>query len=328
MADETKLSGRRVAVTGAGGFIGAAVCRRLVAEGAEVVGLDMDPAAEPVVTDSGGEFRLADVTDREALDGALEGVELVVHTAAYVREWGEMEEFVRVNVGGTANVLASADDAGIERVLHLSSVVTYGYESPGEQDEDNILRACGNPYVDTKSASERIARQHGAVVIRPGDVYGPRSIPWTRRIMEMAKAGQLVVPEGGGLMWPVYVDDLAEAVALGIRRGEPGGVYTCYWDERPVTFQEYFDGYARLAGKRETRRVSPRLALAAASGAELYSRITGKPPPFNRFSAAYLTRPGTASTRRAREELGWLPKVDMEEGMRRTTAWLKDEGLI
>ena len=157
-----------------------------------------------------------------------------MHTAAYVREWGAMEEFVRVNVGGTAKVLDAAEAAGADRVLHLSSVVTYGYESGGEQSEDNILRVCGNPYVDTKSASERIARSRGAIVIRPGDVYGPRSIPWTRRIMEMAKAGQLVVPEGGGLMWPIFIDDLTEAIALGLRRGEPGGVYTCYWDDRQV----------------------------------------------------------------------------------------------
>ncbi|MDX6651608.1 MAG: hypothetical protein QOJ38_389 [Solirubrobacterales bacterium] len=327
-ADETRISGRRVAVTGAGGFIGAAVCRQLVADGGDVIGLDIDAASEATVTGAGAAFALADVTDREALDGALEGAELLVHTAAYVREWGAMEEFVRVNVGGTANVLAAAEEAGVERALHLSSVVTYGYEADGEQREDNILRACGNPYVDTKSASERVARRHGAIVIRPGDVYGPRSIPWTLRIIEMAKARQIVVPSGGGLMWPVYVDDLAEAAALGLRRGEPGEVYTCYWDERPVTYQEYFDEYARMAGHRRVPRVPRALASSAAGAAELYSRLSGKPPPFNRFSTAYLTRPGTASTARARQELGWTAKTSLEEGIRRTEAWLRAEGLL
>ena len=328
MPSEIEISGRRVAVTGAGGFIGAAVCRALAAEGAEVVGLDIDAGSETTVRDAGAEFALADVTDRSALDRALAGAELAVHTAAYVREWGDMAEFVRVNVGGTAQLLDAAEAAGIERVLHLSSVVTYGYEADGEQDESNLLRSCGNPYVDTKSASERIARRRGAVIVRPGDVYGPRSIPWTIRIMEMAKSGQLVIPSGGGLMWPVYVDDLAQAAVLGLRRGEPARPYTCYWDERPVTFQEYGDHYARLAGRDGVRTIPPWLARAAASGAELYSRLSGKPPPFNRFSLIYLTRPGTASTQRAREELGWEPKVNMEEGLRRTDEWLRAEGLI
>jgi nucleoside-diphosphate-sugar epimerase len=328
MATELKVSGRRVVVTGAGGFIGVAVCQRLAAQGATVTGLDREPAAAAVVEGAGAEFVLADVTDREAIDRALASAELVVHTAAYVREWGEMAEFVRVNVGGTANVLAAARAAGAERVLHLSSVVTYGYESTGEQDEENFLRICGNPYVDTKSASERVARRHGAVVIRPGDVYGPRSIPWTVRIAELAKAGQLVVPSGDGFMWPVYIDDLAEAVVLGLRRGKPGRVYTCYWDERPVSFAEYFGHFNRMAGRDEVRRVPRQVGLAAAAGAELYSRLTGKPPPFNRFSLSYLTRPGSASTRRAREELGWEPKVDLDEGVRRTEEWLRAENLV
>jgi nucleoside-diphosphate-sugar epimerase len=213
-------------------------------------------------------------------------------------------------------------------VVHLSSVVTYGQEAKGEQDESNILRSCGNPYVDTKSASERVARRRGAVVVRPGDVYGPRSIPWTIRIMEMAASGQLVIPKGGGLMWPVYIDDLADAAVLGLRRGEPSRPYTCYWDERPVTFEEYFEHYARLAGRSGVRRIPPGLAHAAAAGAELYGRLSGKAPPFNDWAVSYMQRPGTASTRRAREELGWEPKVGLEEGLRRTDEWLRAEGLV
>jgi nucleoside-diphosphate-sugar epimerase len=244
VVDDRRFEGRRAAVTGAGGFIGGAVCRRLVAEGARVVGVEVDERTAARVEDAGAELALADVTDRGALQRALDGAELVVHTAAYVRDWGTMEEFVRVNVGGTANVLDAAESCGVERVVHISSVSVYGYHHQGELDEDASHRTYGIPYIDTKSASDALALRRGAVVIRPGDVYGPRSAPWTLRPLELAKAGRLAVPgRGDGIMLPVYIDDLVEAVALGLRRGEPGRAYAA-WDGEPVTFGEYFDRIA------------------------------------------------------------------------------------
>ena len=100
-----RFEGRKAAVTGAGGFIGNAICRRLAAEGAEVLGLDVDPARADRVAAAGADFVEVDVADREALGPALDRVDLVVHTAALVREWGPMDDFVRVNVAGTAHLL-------------------------------------------------------------------------------------------------------------------------------------------------------------------------------------------------------------------------------
>src|SRR5215218_4056274 len=204
-----RFEGRKVAVTGAGGFIGNAICRALGTEGADVTGLELNRATARLVREAGAAFERCDVTDPVALERALEGAELVVHTAAHVREWGEMEDFVRVNVGGTRNVLDAAERAGAERVLHLSSVVVYGYDDPTEQDEDAFHRTYGIPYIDTKSASDALARRRGAVVIRPGDVYGPGSVPWVLRPLEMAKSGRLAVPgSGDGVMLPLYIHDL------------------------------------------------------------------------------------------------------------------------
>src|SRR5207237_8530168 len=119
------------------------------------------------------------------------------------------------NVRGTANVVGAAASAGAERVVHISSVVVYGYEHPAEQDESAFHRVHGIPYIDTKSASDRLAARAGAIVIRPGDVYGPRSVPWTLRPARMARAGLLAVPRRGeGLVLPLYVEGLAEAVGL------------------------------------------------------------------------------------------------------------------
>ena len=183
-----ELAGRPVAVTGAAGFIGAALCRRLAAEGAEVIGIDVAAEAAARIRDAGAEPRIADIADREGIRAALEGAELVIHTAAHVREWGEMEEFIDVNVRGTVNVLDAAELAGAERVLHLSSVVVYGYEDPSEQDEAAFHRAVGIPYIDTKGglgpdrpgprrgrrqARRRLWPRVGAVAAAPGRADAP-----------------------------------------------------------------------------------------------------------------------------------------------------------
>ena len=146
MSTEVEIRGRRAAVTGAGGFIGSAVCRALLEAGAsEVIGIEVSKSLDERVRAAGAEPRVADISDHDSTIEALEGAELVVHTAAYVREWGSMRDFIKVNVGGTVNVLDGAEAAGAERVVHLSSVVVYGYQAPGEQDDPRFTARVGIP---------------------------------------------------------------------------------------------------------------------------------------------------------------------------------------
>jgi nucleoside-diphosphate-sugar epimerase len=334
MREEPHFEQRSAVVTGAGGFIGNAICRGLVERGAEVVGLEIDESTRDRVLAAGASFATADVAaaddDRESAHAAIETArpDLVVHTAAHVREWGSMQDFVRVNVRGTRNVLDAAERSGAGRIVHISSVVVYGYDSPAEQDEDVHHRTYGIPYIDTKSASDALARRRGAVVVRPGDVYGPGSVPWVLRPLELARAGQLAVPgKGDGIMLPLYVDDLVEAVALALSEGEPGRAYTA-WDGQPVTFQDYFNRIADLAGARAVRRLPRPFLAGVGAGMEAMARLRNRPPPFSRNAITLIDRRGTVSARRIREELGWEPRVDLDEGMRRTERWLRAEGLL
>ncbi len=327
-AEQIQLQGRRVAVTGANGFIGSAICRALAAEGAEVVGVEVLPEHEDELRAAGVEPRIADVSNRSAIMEALEDAELIVHTAAFVREWGSMEEFIRVNVQGTANVLDAAEAAGAERVVHVSSVVVYGYEDESHQGEHAFRRAVGVPYIDTKSASDALAARRGAVIVRPGDVYGPGSVPWLVRPVQLMASRQIALPnKGDGTMLPAYIDDLVAAILLALHRGAPGRSYTV-WDGQGVSFTDYYAMLARELDLREPPKLPKPLLFAVGGAIEAGSKLLGRQPPIGRHGVTFLDRRGTASNERAREELGWSPSVELPEGIRRSAEWIREEGIL
>lgn len=322
------LSGTTAAVTGAAGFIGSAVCARLSAEGATVAGLDLPGADAGRVAAAGAEFRPADVTDAAAVREAVAGADLVVHTAAIVTDWGPMAEFVRVNVGGTRNVLDAAEAAGA-RTVHVSSVAVWGYEFREDLPEDAEPRPCGNPYIDTKGTSDVLARARGAAVVRPGDVYGPGSVPWAVRPLEAMKARRFQLPSGRpGIMTPVYVDDLVDCIVrAGTAAGAEGVAFTA-WDGQPVTTTEFFRHYARMLGRDRVPTLPRPVLVAALLAQEAVAHATGTPPAVSRSALTFVSRRAAYPTALARERLGWAPQVGLEEGMRRTEAWFRAEGLL
>jgi nucleoside-diphosphate-sugar epimerase len=216
----------------------------------------------------------------------------------------------------------------VARVVHLSSVVVYGYDDPSEQDESAARRVTGIPYIDTKSASDRLACRRGAVVVRPGDVYGPGSVPWVVRPIELARSGRIAIPgRGEGILLPVFIDDLVEAILRGLEEGEPGRPYTA-WDGVPVTVGEYFDRLAAIAGARPARRLPRPVLELIGAAAEAAARLRGADPSFTSRATTFVDRRGTVSTERIREELGWEPRVPLDEGLRRTEEWLRSTGLV
>src|SRR3954447_179105 len=244
MADTPK----RVLVTGAAGFIERALVERYRSLGSEVRGLDL------IETEDESHLG-ADLTEPGDWQGHAEGCDLVVHTAAVVGMYSSREGYWETNVAATRHAIDAAIAAGAKRFVHLSSIVVFGFDFDGEVDERAPVRPNGVHYVDTKIASEQtVLAAHAAgeidcTIVRPGDVYGPRSRPWTLEPIRLIEAGQAFLPGGGrGTLSPVYVDDLVDGI---VRAAEaptaPGRIFTLTGAEHPA-IGDFFAHYARMLG--------------------------------------------------------------------------------
>jgi len=323
-----ELEGYRIGVTGAGGFIGLALCSRLVSLGAAVVGLESDQRRAAAVHGTGAEPRALDITDADAATRGLSDCPLVVHTAALVSEGGRMSDFIRVNVRGTRNVLEAARRADARRVVHISSVAVWGYEFPNELDAGASPRPCGAPYIDTKGASDQMALRAGAVVVRPGDVYGPGSVPWAIRPLQALRRGLLFVPrDGGGWMTPVYVQDLVDCLVLALRHPDAKGAFTA-WDGHAVRASEFFAFYARMLGRPSVPSLPRPLLRLGAAAQELAGQMTRTTPAVSRQALTYVSRRALFPNDRARRVLGWRPRTSLAEGMADTERWFRAQGML
>jgi nucleoside-diphosphate-sugar epimerase len=266
---------------------------------------------------------------------AIDGCDLVFHCAALVRETGDRNEFYRTNVQGTENILKVSSDTGIKRFIHFSSVAVYGMNPPDGSDETTPYQPCGNLYCDTKIASEKAvwtAHQETrlpVVVIRPANVYGPCSNPWTVRPMKLVNSGQMILINGGtGICNYVYIDNLLDATLAATKRDQSVGQVYLITDGLAVTWKEFFGYYAHMARKPKMRSVSERLAKIIALSMEITSKVSGRPPKITREAVKYLTRQAHFSIEKAARELGYQPRCSLEEGMKLTEQWLREAGYL
>lgn len=313
---------RRVVVTGAAGFLGSHLAAHYRDLGAEVVGLDLEASDVDGIT-----WVPCDVTADGAGWEALDGADVVVHTAAIVAEVGDPARFVAVNVGGSRRAALAAARRGVGRFVHVSSTTVYGAAcAPGSMTaEDAPLVPTGGLYTDTKIAAEHavlgVAVEHGlaVTVVRPGDIYGVRSQPWIERPLALAARGLLPLVDGGR-WWlsPTHVDDVVDGIVRAAAAPHAAGrAYNLAGP--PVPVRAFFDHHARHLGV-SLPSLPATVVRALGVGAELGGRWLGRTPPFAASSLEYVTHAGGYASDRAREELGWAPQVPLEEGMARTLA--------
>jgi nucleoside-diphosphate-sugar epimerase len=313
-----------VLVTGAGGFIGGAVAARYRSAGREVWGVDLR---------EGPGVEAADISRPGRWERRADGCSLVVHTAAVVSNAADPETVWAVNVTGTARVLAAARSVGVERLVLFSSAAVYSHRRPDVVTEDEPVRPGATAYGDSKIVAEHLALQAHAtgelevVIVRPANVYGPGSVPWTIQPVRNLRAGRVVLPAmGRGVFDPVYVDDLVGATVTAA--GSPGAAGRVFnvGGGRPLSTAEFFGHYARMLGVDAPRAAPTPVATGLAAAVAGWSRLRGRRSEVAPATMRMLSSTGSLSIERARRLLGWEPAVDLAEGMARTEAWLHGQG--
>jgi nucleoside-diphosphate-sugar epimerase len=334
----------RVVITGATGFLGGALARRLAAEGADILALTHTGLRQERLADLPIEWRPADITDPATLDGAFDGADWVLHAAGMLGRAGIPEETYRlVNAEGARHVFAAVAAARAAgrmpegaRLLHLSSAGVLG-PLPRRDREAHVDEAAplapSNAYERSKALGEHYAREFALsglplVVARPEFVYGPGDTHVLGLFRTVQRGLFFYVGNGRNTCHPTYIDDLVEGLLLCLRAGAPGETYQIT-GPRPVTFRELAETIAAAVGaRRPWLRVPRPLAWAGAAGLEAAGRLTGRAVPLSRTGVAFFSENRRSTFAKARRDLGYEPQVDLAEGVARSVAWYRAEGLL
>lgn len=329
----------RVLVTGATGFTGGHMARTLAARGEQVRALVRPRSAEGDAArrlrEAGIDLAIGDLTDREAVARAADGVEVVYHIAATYREAGQPDAaYTAVNVDGTRHLLEGALAGGAARVVHCSTGGVHGHIERPPATEDAPY-APGDIYQETKLAAEQLARRFGEqrgldiVVARPIGIYGPGD----RRFLKMfrgVKKGTFPILGGGEVFYHLtFIDDLVEGFRLcGTVAAARGRTYILAGPEY-TTLKELAARMARVLGV-----APPKLRLpvwpfwVAGALCEAVCVPLRLEPPLYRRRVDFYTKSRAFDTTRARTELGFAPSVRLDEGLARTAEWYRAQGWL
>jgi dihydroflavonol-4-reductase len=324
----------RALVTGATGFVGAAVARALLREGWQVRVLARAGSDRSNVRELPVEVAVGDLTDRTSLDLAAADCEGLFHVAADYRLGApDPSELYRVNVEGTRNVLTAARRAAVKRIVYTSSVATVGIPAdgtPGDEQTPVGLAAMIGHYKRSKFLAEQVAVEAAreglsVVIVNPSTPIGPGDVKPTPtgRVILDAAAGRMPAYVDTGLNI-VHVDDVAAGHLMAFHRGRPGERYILGGED--MTLREILGEVARIAGRKPPRvRLPYAVVLPIAYAAELAAKVTGRSGRVTLEGVRMSRKRMFFSSAKAVRDLGyrWRPPA---EAFTDAVRWFRERG--
>ena len=333
-----------ILVTGATGFLGSALITELVKEGKEGKGEEIRVLArdEGKARQQFGEavtVMVGEITDAASVQRAVDGAEVIYHFAGRLYHPSTPEElYYRTHVDGTRTLLdACKGQSQIRRIVHCSTTGVLGVTGKTPAAEDAPF-APTNPYEKTKLKGEQIAlsahKELGlpVSVVRPGLVYGPGDLHLLGFFSSIKKGLPCLIDGGKAMIHPIYIDDMTAATLLCATQVEAIGRVYNIAGSRPVSFRELSSAIARSLGRPLSRIQSASMPLWLANVASdafaLLPGFSGEKAPLTRSRVQFLTNSRVYDISRATSELGFTPRVGLEEGMRRTAQWYQKHAYL
>jgi len=327
-------------VTGATGLVGSHVVERACQLGLKTRAIVRESSDRSLLDEWGVEVVLGDLTDSESLASAVDGVTIVVHCAAKVGDWGPVEDYRIVNVGGLESLLTAVEAAGtLKRFVHISSLGVYEARDHYGTDESEPANASGiDGYTLTKAESENLLVRHineqslPATILRPGFIYGPRDQTVLPRILERLRInGFKFLGSGQQLLNNTYVGNLVDAIFLAIERDGCLGEIFNISDGKLVSKREFITTIAELAEYQvPTKSVPLPVARFLAKVMEGTWRLLGKTeaPLLSNARIKFLGLNLDFCIDKAKRDLGYDPQISFADGMKQAIDWCREKGLV
>ena len=332
----------RVFVTGAGGFLGHALCAHLCSAGIKVVGFSRN--TYPALSKLGVNFIQGDITDKQTLLTAMQGCDLVFHVASKAGVWGDKASYFSPNVDGTENIINACQTLNIEHLVYTStpSVTFTGEDENGINESQPYADKFLNFYGLSKAiAEQKVLNANGSLLannktlkttaLRPHLIWGPNDPHLVPRVLERAKAGKLkLVGNKDKLVDTIYIDNavyahLLAAVTLNEADSPCAGKAYFLSNDEPILMADMLNKI--LACKNMTpikKRVPARIAYLVGALLEwIYIALKKQDEPImTRFVARQLSTSHYFDISAAKADLGYLPLISIEQGMEKLKASL------
>jgi nucleoside-diphosphate-sugar epimerase len=327
----------KMLVTGGTGFTGSHLVRRLLDQGHDVTMLDLQRGScADELENRGAHLTLGSVTDATLVDHAVADSDVVYHLAAAFRQITAPKDFYwSVNVDGTRNVLNAAKSHGVKRVIHCSTAGVHGDRKYLPWNEESPI-APKDLYQQTKWAGEQVCQEFmerglDITIVRPTSEYGPGDVHGMRFVYRLVRTGRfLMFGNGKATVHPVYIDNLIDFFALVTQESAAIGRTYLVGDANPCTLDELVSAAGRSIDVDVKITHLPLYAplwLLAAS-VEFACKPFQISPPLFRRRVNWFRNTRAYSIDRAQSELGYVPRVSLQEGLRRTAKWYRESGYI
>ena len=320
-------------VTGATGMLGSHLVEELIASGAQVTALARAGSRKDFLSKVSVRWVTGDLLNPFSWEKELQGQDIVFHAAALMRDWAPKEEFEKHNVQATQNILEAAAKAKVKRFIHVSTRSVLGMEECSELLEGAPYRA-SNDYGASKIAAEKLVlefHQQGqldCVIIRPTWLIGPRDRYSLPAVVRYLKEGKLaLINKGQALQSFVHPKDVAQALILAAKQPQASGqVYLIDSGERR-TIREFYSILAKLTGAQIPSKNLP-YALAYTIGTVLETiaklKKAEQAPRLTQLRVKLLGANHSYDISKARRELGYNPRINLEEACQTALAGMNN----